>query len=135
MLSERVFYGKDDPEWGQDTKYVYWCAPCVAMKRSIPLTEAMLLISESGIRHKATRAARFKEARESKRSEIEGMTHEGIRKLVLDDLVELFYPLADLILKKIDQLTALQDHQEKIQELRSRLKESRSVEKAKQIEE
>ena len=135
MLSERVFYGKDDPEWGQETKFVYWCTQCVASKRGIPLQEAMLLISESANRHNATRAARFKEARESKRSEFEGMTHEGIRKLVLYDLVELFYPLVDLILKKIDQLTALQDHQEKIQELRSRLKASRSVDEAKQIEE
>ena len=100
MLSERVFYGKDDPEWGQETKFVYWCTQCVASKRGIPLQEAMLLISESANRHNATRAARFKEARESKRSEFEGMTHEGIRKLVLDDLAELFYPMVDLILKK-----------------------------------
>ena len=99
MLSEQIYFGDNDPEWGQDTTHVYTRAPCIAMKRSIPLKEAMLLISESADRHNSVRSARFKEAREAKRTEFKGLTHEGLRKVTLDDLNEFFFPVVDLIIR------------------------------------
>ena len=135
MMSERVLCGPIDEAWGQDTKYVYTCPKCVSTKQGIDLKEAMLLISETANRHNSTRSARFKEAREAKRQEFEGLTHEGLRTVTLADLNELFFPLVDLLIKKIEQLESLQHHQEKIKELQDRLKKSKSLDEAKRLEE
>jgi hypothetical protein len=134
MLNERIFYGPNDEEWGQDTKYVYTCPECVASNRGITLQEAILVISEAANRHNSTRSARFKESQEAKRSEFEGMTHEGLRKVTLEDLNHMFYPLIDLLIKKIDQMMSLQVHMDKVHGLQDRLKKAVNVTEAKQIE-
>ena len=92
MLNGRVFYDPDDPEWGQDAKYVYTCPERLPTKQRITLQEAILIISETAKRHNSMRSARFKASCKAKRSEFEGLTHEGLRKVTLEDLNHLFTP-------------------------------------------
>ena len=125
MQSAKVYENYQETLWDKEDSYhwVYTCKLCLSRDMECSEQEAMAEIKGAHTQWARARNVKYKAALYDRRTEFPGMSHQGLRTLVLDDLLVVLEPLAEYVARKLAQMAkrsnGIEQHDLLLAELRN----------------
>jgi hypothetical protein len=129
MLQESI--DVDDNSW----TWQYSCCPCMSKVWQLSEGEAQVRIFQSrpGWEKKQGKIKAFNEAKQNRMEEFPMMKGKALYQMARQDLMQLFAPMASVILRKMRALNHQVELNERHKELLSRLKEAKRIGEARDL--
>ena len=135
MLSTKVWTAYQETLAGPDDKFTFLhtCATCLSKEMNISVPAADAEIVRVWLEPKLARASRFNEAFANKQKEFPVLSKTKLRTLTLANLSEIWEDLAEVILKKVAQLSGLHESSKLIEELTAKLRVVKNTAEAEEL--